>query len=139
MRTITLTDDEFALLDRSMDYAAWCYDQKARGVVNDGGSNMRHAKAVKQLADKIVAPPPSPPSRAFTRGGYSFRPERYNDSRPIHFSVYRKGDRSYSLATIYPASDGLCWSVSVPGHVFDCRPSFKAACDLVMARLPITE
>lgn len=79
-----------------------------------------------------------PRTTAFTRGGYLFRPARFWPDSPHHFAVRRRGDHnSHSLAIIYPASDGLCWSVSVAGQAYDARPSFEAACDLVMARLPI--
>lgn len=75
---------------------------------------------------------------AFMRGGYSFRPCKFRPDSVVHWEAHRKGERgSRSMAIIYPASDGVCWSVVVGGLAYDARPSFAAACDLVMARLPI--
>lgn len=75
-------------------------------------------------------------AKAFTRGGYSFRPKSYRQGDPVdYWAVHRIGDRSYERATIEPASDGQCWIVYAAQRR-DARPSFKEACDLVMSRLP---
>ncbi len=77
-------------------------------------------------------------SRGSIRGGYRFQPAKFWPDSPVHFEVRRKRSRDSSpLAIIYPASDGVCWSVSVAGQAYDARPSLRQACDLVMARLPI--
>ena len=81
-------------------------------------------------------------AKAFMRGGYSFRPAEYRTApaeTTVVWRAFRKGDRDFWLADIYPASDGQCWVISQTGFAFDARPSFKEACDLVMARLPREE
>lgn len=80
---------------------------------------------------------PSVRTTAFTRGDYSFRPIFLN-GRP-GFNVFRKGDRSFwsNEASLQLASDGHCWIVSPRMQCADARPSFKEACDLVMAHMPL--
>lgn len=77
---------------------------------------------------------------AFTRGEYSFRPVRYMPSDNVGWEVWRAGARqgrhASPLAQLYPASDGISWSVQGLSWLADARPSFSEACDLVMARLP---
>lgn len=78
-------------------------------------------------------------AKAFTRGGYSFRPGQFAGGGQRFFEVHRKGTRdrwASSSARIVEATDGKTWCVSVAGLAYDARPSFAEACDLVMARLP---
>ena len=51
---------------------------------------------------------------------------------------FMKGDRSRGwnvLATLYPASDGKCFVVTMHGHRVDARPDLKSAASLVIFRL----
>ncbi len=76
---------------------------------------------------------------SFMRGSYSFRPLRLNGV-PC-WTAHRKGAGKWDdgVARLSPATDGACWIVSVNNSMIDARPSFREACDLVMARLPIGE
>lgn len=80
-------------------------------------------------------------AKAFTRGGYSFRPVVQHETLMTGWVVYRKGERGpyAERAFIDPASDGITHTVNMAnvGHRTDARPSLKEACDLVMARLPM--
>lgn len=78
---------------------------------------------------------------AFTRGGYSFRPGRDAFTGRACWHVFPAGERSpwSQAATITQASDGATYLVDVTMGSRDARPSFEAACDLVMAHKPICD
>jgi hypothetical protein len=70
-----------------------------------------------------------------TSANWSFRPVL--STYGISYSVYPKGERSHWAvkATLYPASDGKTYVVSMSGLPLDARPSLGEAIDLVLRRL----
>lgn len=75
-------------------------------------------------------------SKNFTIGGYSFRPETSQNGH-TNWTVYRKGERTWSCGNISTASDGATYVVSRTGHTIDARPAFNGALALMCAWLEV--
>lgn len=78
-------------------------------------------------------------NREFRRGRYFFRPYvNRHTGRPMW--EVTNGIRFLRIvARIRQASDGESYLFSVGSEIEDARPSFAAACDAVMAQLPIAK
>lgn len=70
-----------------------------------------------------------------TIGNLSFRPSKSTNG--TSYSVYPKGERSHwsVKATLYPASDGKSYVITMPNAALDARPSLDEAIAFVCARL----
>lgn len=127
MKTLNLTDEEFAALTAALGKAHGQAHAAAVMIVNDDGQHKRALKEIARLIERVHAGTPERiPVRDFVENGWSFR-RVISDTRDV-FQVYPKGERSHwsQRASLYRSPSG-CWSIGITGVYSESFHTFAEA------------